>query len=346
MNHFRTILPAQPAPFSIGHSDRLLLIGSCFTENMGARLTAGKFPVSVNPFGIVYNPVSIANCLEHLLIDNQGFEEKDLFEHAGLWHSWEHHGHFSQPDQAATLAGINTALKTDAAHLKKTNRLLLTLGTADVFMLRSTGQVVANNHKMPAALFMQRRLSVTEVTERISSVLEKIKLQNPDVQVILTVSPVRHIRNGMIENQRSKATLLLACEQICQALPYTCYFPAYELLLDDLRDYRFYADDLLHPSGLAADYIWQFFSDTFFSEDTRRLYTRIEKIAAAMQHRPFHPETPEHRAFAKAQLAVLEQLSKEYPELDFSAEVGHFQGVFHVSIMPPRSILLTTNVIG
>jgi len=325
MNHFRTILPAQRAPFSIGHSDRLLLIGSCFTENIGARLHSGKFPVYINPFGIVYNPVSITRCLEHLLLEHQQFEEINLFENAGLWHSWEHHGHFSRPERAAALACINTAVKTAAAHLKKTNRLLLTLGTADVFTLRSTGEVVANNHKMPAALFAQRRLSVTETTERITAVLEKIKIQNPDVQVILTVSPVRHIRNGLVENQRSKATLLLACEQICQALSYAHYFPAYELLLDDLRDYRFYAEDMLHPSEVAADYIWQFFGDTFFSEETRRLSARIEKIMAAMQHRPFHPDTPEHRAFARAQLIAIEQLFEEHPELDFSVEMSHFQ---------------------
>lgn len=326
MNHFRTILPAQRAPFSIGHSDRLLLIGSCFTENIGARLHSGKLPIYINPFGIVYNPVSISRCLEHLLLDNQQFEENNLFENAGLWHSWEHHGHFSRPERAEALEGINTALKTAAAHLKKTNRLLLTLGTADVFTLRSTGEVVANNHKMPAALFAQRRLSVTETAEGIIEVLEKIKLQNPDVQVILTVSPVRHIRNGLVENQRSKATLLLACEQICAALPWSFYFPAYELLLDDLRDYRFYADDMLHPSEVAADYIWQFFGDTFFSEETRRLSARIEKIAAAMQHRPFHPDTPEHRAFVRAQLVAIEQLSEEQPGLDFSEEKAYFQG--------------------
>jgi len=327
MNHFRTILPVQRAPFSIGHSDRLLLIGSCFTENIGARLNSGKFPIYINPFGIVYNPVSMTHSLNYLLLDNQQFEENNLFENAGLWHSWEHHGHFSRPERAATLAGINTAVKTAKEHLKKTNRLLLTLGTADVFRLRSTGRVVANNHKMPGALFEQGRISVAETTERVTAVLEKIKIQNPDLQVIMTVSPVRHIRNGLVENQRSKATLLLACEQICQALSFAHYFPAYELLLDDLRDYRFYADDMLHPSKVAADYIWQFFGDTFFSEETRRLYARIEKITAAMQHRTFHPETPEHRAFARAQLVAIEQLSEEFPELDFSTEKGYFQGI-------------------
>ena len=328
MNHFRTILPIQPAPFTIGYSDPSLLIGSCFTENIGNRLRSGKLPVLINPFGIVYNPVSIARCLEYLLSDHPVFGETGLFEHGGLWHSWEHHSHFSQPDKEATLTGLNAALTTAAAHLKKTTRLLLTLGTADVFTLRSTGQVVANNHKMPAALFESDRLSVAEVTDIIISVLEKIKMQNADIQVILTVSPVRHIRNGLVENQRSKATLLLACEQICEALPYACYFPAYELLLDDLRDYRFYADDLLHPSQVATDYIWQFLGDTFFSETTRRLYTRIDKIGAAMQHRPFHPETLEHQAFARAQLAAIEQLSVEHPYLDFSAEKAHFQTFF------------------
>ncbi len=324
MKHFRTILPVQPAPFSIGYEDSLLLIGSCFTENMGERLRAGKFRAKVNPFGIVYNPLSIALCLERLCGDVQPFEEQDLFENAGLWHSWEHHGHFSKPDKKEALGNINAALQTAAGHLKTTNRLLLTLGTAHVFSLRKTGQVVANNHKMPASLFEERRLSVPEMVEALVLVLEKIKLQNADLQVIVTVSPVRHIRNGLVENQRSKATLLLACEEICHTLPFAFYFPAYELLLDDLRDYRFYGPDMLHPSEVAADYIWQFFGDTFFSEDTRRLQARIEKIVTAARHRPFHADTPEHRAFAQGQLEAIDRLLKEYPELDFSEEIRHF----------------------
>lgn len=324
MKHFRTIIPVPTAPFSIGYQDGLLLIGSCFTENMGERLQTGKFRTATNPFGIVYNPLSIAHCLERLSGDVQPFEEKDLFENAGLWHSWEHHGHFSKPDKKMALTGINSALQASAGHLKTTNRLLLTFGTAQVFSLRETGQVVANNHKMPAALFEERRLSVPEITEALVLVLEKIKSQNPDLQVIITVSPVRHIRNGLVENQRSKAVLLLACAEICRTLPFVFYFPAYEILLDDLRDYRFYAPDMLHPSDVAADYIWQFFGDTFFSAETRKLQTRVEKIVTAARHRPFHADTAEHRAFAQGQLDGIDLLLKEHPALDFSEEKKHF----------------------
>ncbi len=327
MNHFRTILPANPAPFAIGYDDALLLVGSCFTENIGRRLHAAKFSTQMNPFGIVYNPVSIARCLDVLSADNQLFESEDLFENAGLWHSWEHHSHFSKPDRAATLAGIQTAAAASTKHLKKANRLLLTLGTADVSTLRSTGSIVANNHKMPAALLEQRRLSVAEVVDHLLEALEKTLQQNPAIQVILTVSPVRHIRNGLVENQRSKATLLLACEQICRSLSSAFYFPAYELLLDDLRDYRFYANDLLHPSDMATDYIWEYFNHTFFSEQTRQRLLRIEKITTAAQHRPFHANTPEHRAFAQAQLAAIERMLEEAPGLDFSVEKIHFQQI-------------------
>lgn len=325
METFRTVLKTQPAPFVIGHSNRLMLVGSCFTEHIGWRLAAFKFPTLTNPFGIVYNPASIARCLERLLAENQFFSEKDIFENAGLWHSWEHHGRFSKPDKAEMLAGLNVAYSEAAGFLKKANRLLLTFGTADVFELKNTGQIVANNHKMPAALFQERRLSIAEIAESTVGILQKIKSKNADLQVVLTVSPVRHLRGGAVANQRSKATLVLACEDICRQLDFAHYFPAYELLLDDLRDYRFYAADMIHPSDTAVDYIWDFFADTFFSEKTKTLNERIGKITAAARHRPFNPDTAEHRAFARAQLEAIASLKKEWPGLDFGAEEGWFK---------------------
>jgi hypothetical protein len=325
METFRTALKPQLAPFSIGHADRVLLVGSCFTEHIGEKLAAFKFSTLTNPFGIVYNPASIAACLECLFSENQFFSEKDIFENAGLWHSWQHHGQFSKPSKNEMLEGLNVAYSEAAAFLKKTNCLLLTFGTADVFTLKTTGQIVANNHKMPAALFAERRLSVTEIVEFSVGILQKIKAKNPEFQVVVTVSPVRHLRGGAVANQRSKATLVLACEEICRQLSFAYYFPAYELLLDDLRDYRFYAADMAHPSDVAVGYIWDFFSETFFSEKTKRLNDRIGKIIAAVSHRPFNADTAEHHAFAQAQLAAIENLKKEQPHLDFSAEVTHFQ---------------------
>lgn len=304
-----------------------MLVGSCFTENIGARLSSCKFRTLNNPFGIVYNPVSIARCLESLLDGDRLFGSGDVFPHGGLWHSPEHHGHFSKPGLQETLDGLNAALNESAVFLKNTDRLLLTLGTADVFESQETGRVVANNHKLPANSFRERRLSASEVADTLIAILRLLHSRNPNLHVVLSISPIRHLRSGAVANQRSKATLVLACEEICRQLDFAFYFPAYELLLDDLRDYRFYAADMIHPSETAVEYIWQFFADTFFDAETKRLNARIEKIAAAARHRPFNPDTEAHRAFAKAQLVAIADLKKEYPDLDFGPEKAVFQAV-------------------
>lgn len=319
---FRTQLPPLPNAVSIHHNTRLILIGSCFTEHIGQKLDAYKFKTLHNPFGIVYNPVSMAGSLERIALGNSLFSPEDLFENNGLWHSWEHHGRFSKPDQLETLEGINAAYQTAVQKFPQTDCLLLTFGTADVFTLRETGKVVANNHKMPASLFETRRLSVSEISEAGLRIFEKM----PHTKIVLTVSPVRHLRSGLIDNQRSKATLILACEEICKHLDRAFYFPAYELLQDDLRDYRFYAADMIHPSDLAIEYIWAYFSATFFSNPTRQLNEQIEKIHAAAQHRPFHPGTEQHQAFVRAQLAAIEKLKLDKPFLDFGREIDLLMG--------------------
>lgn len=284
------------------------MVGSCFTENIGSRLTDRKFNIAVNPFGIVYNPVSIASCLERLLGPKPEFQKEDLFEHMGLWHSWEHHGRFSRPDLQETLSQINDTCATAAEQLKGCSRLIITLGTSDVFYLKETGRIVANNHKMPATYFEQRRISFDEVVETLSNVLQKIFESQIGLQVIFSVSPVRHTRNGLVENQRSKAVLLLACEVLSRQYENVHYFPAYELLLDDLRDYRFYAADMIHPSDVAVDYIWNYFSEMYFSAETRKLNTAIEKVLTALNHRPFNPESEEYKAFVAKQREEMKRL--------------------------------------
>ncbi|MEQ1747272.1 MAG: GSCFA domain-containing protein [Saprospiraceae bacterium] len=323
MKTFRTTMPMHRASFGIAHTDQLLLVGSCFTEHIGERLEAGKFQALTNPNGIVYNPVSIARSL--IALQNAVFDpENAVFEYQGLWHSWKHHGRFSHPDRETALQNFATAHAHAAVFLKKTNRLLLTLGTADVFTLRETGQVVANNHKVPADRFEQRRLSVAETTDVLEQALSSLHTANPALRVVLTVSPVRHLRAGLVDNQRSKAVLVLACAELCQRLEFVHYFPAYELLLDDLRDYRFYAADMLHPSGAAVDYIWEYFTETFFLPQTQNLLERIGKITTAARHRPFHPGSAEHRAFTAQQIEHVRQLCAEHPRLDFSEEITVF----------------------
>lgn len=290
---------------------------------MGERLSAYKFPVLVNPSGILYNPISIARLLENLLLPAVDFSEA-IFWHQGLWHSWEHHGRFSHPNREIFEQQLYTAHERAVAFAASTQRLFLTLGTAHVFYLRHSGRTVANNHKAPADWFEQRRLTVEETVSVLASVLEKWKNARPDLQVLLTVSPVRHLRNGLIENQRSKAVLLLACEQLCNRYPFVHYFPAYELLLDDLRDYRFYTTDMIHPSEVAVDYIWDYFAQAFFPPKTAHLVAQIAQIRAAVNHRPFHPDTPEHRAFVQQQYNIVQRLLRHHPEIDFSEELEHF----------------------
>jgi len=291
---------------------------------LAGKLDQLKFNVTANPFGIIYNPVSVSGVLEKLLSPDR-FAEDDLFEHLGLWHSFAHHGRFSHPDKTLALANINSALSASKLFLEKTARLVLTLGTAHVFVLKKTNAVVANCHKMPGQAFEKRRLTVEEVAAPLIRVLQKLKSEKPGLEVIVTVSPVRHLRDGLVENQKSKATLLLGLEEVGRELPFVHYFPSYEILLDDLRDYRFYGKDLSHPNDLAVDYIWERFQEMFFTEETKTLCHRVAQIVAAASHKPLHPASAGHQAFLRKQIALAKELGKQHPMLDFTKEKKAFQ---------------------
>lgn len=324
MSDFRTILPLQKSSLSIDYQSPLLCIGSCFTQHIGQRLSDYKFPTLLNPFGILYNPLSIKNSLDFLLAEKT-YTAEDLFFHQDLWHSFDHHGTFSSPDQSSILTQINTRLKTAQLFLKKTKVLMLTFGTSNVFIKKSTRKVVANCHKIPNTAFEKKRLTIAEITEVFTPVLEKLKLINPDLKVIFTVSPVRHLKDGLIENQRSKATLLLAIEALTQELSFTHYFPAYELVQDDLRDYRFFEKDMAHPNELAIEYIWKAFQSTYFSHSTDVIFKQVKKIVQASLHRPFHPQTNTHQQFVRKQLEKIELLTQKYSFLEFKKEQHLFK---------------------
>jgi hypothetical protein len=312
---FRTVLPAQKQDFECSYQTPTLAIGSCFAENMAARLSNLRFPVCINPFGILYNPISIANCLNYLMTDTV-FKETDIFENQGLWHSWQHHGKFSSPKKVEILRRINEEFSNARQFFKKANRLIITLGTANVFIETQSGQVVANCHKMPASQFQYKRLSIAEIVEPLSLTFNKIISQNTDFQIIITVSPIRHIRDGLIENQRSKAILLLAVEALCQQFTNVHYFPAYEIMMDDLRDYRFYEADMIHPNKQAIDYIWQVFSDTYFTDETKKVMDDVHKVNLMQQHRPLHPDTDWYQQFADNLKKKEKELYAKYPFLD------------------------------
>ncbi len=321
---FRTQIPAERSGVAISHQHPILCLGSCFAEHIGMRLKQFKFPVLVNPFGIIYNPVSIVEGMEKVLSGND-FTENNLFENHGLWHSYAHHGKFSHPNKLTALENMNRSLAEVRLFIEKTNRLILTLGTANVFVLKENNTVVANCHKMPGHIFDRRRLSVEEVAVPIISILQKLKAKTPDLEVVVTVSPVRHLRDGLVENQRSKATLVLGLESVCQALSFVHYFPSYEIMLDDLRDYRFYENDLSHPNEMAIDYIWEYFENAFFNEKTKTLSQQVAQVVAAAEHRAFHPASTAHQAFLRKQIAVIEKLEEAHLGLDFTKEKGLFE---------------------
>lgn len=324
MSEFRTKLPPFRAPISLSHHERLIGLGSCFVEHIGQRLERLKFEVLCNPSGILFNPVSVGEALVRL-IEGRPYTSAELFEHQGLWHSFSHHGRFSHPDQQEALRQMNASLERAAEFFSNATRLVLTLGTAHVFVWRQTGQVVANCHKLPGHAFDRRRLSPRQVVEALAPALALAQAQRPGLQVIATVSPVRHLRDGLLENQRSKAALLLALDELCQSLGFVHYFPAYELLLDDLRDYRFYDADMAHPSSQAIDYIWRYFEGAFFDGKTAELCGQIGRLAAAAEHRPLHPGSAAHQAFARQQLLAIDALEKACPSLDFRRERVFFE---------------------
>lgn len=303
-------------PLTIGYEDNILSIGSCFAENMAAYLQKGKFQIETNPFGILYNPISIAEAIDYLWSEKP-IDEAELVQQGELWHSFLHHGSFAHVDKIMLLEKLNADLNRKREHAQKTNRIILTLGTANVFVFKAKNQIVANCHKIPNSFFDKKRLTIEESANPLSIIFERIKTQNPNLEIILSVSPIRHIRDGLIENQRSKATILLAVEKLCAQFPFVHYFPAYEIVMDDLRDYRFFNADMIHPNEIAIEYIWNKFTTSFFSEKTSLIYKEINDLQIALAHRPLFPESKEYLSFINKTKQQERSLEEKYPHLNW-----------------------------
>jgi len=322
--NFRTSILPKPANFHISHEDQLMAIGSCFAQNIGNQLHRHKFSSLLNPFGILYNPISIQNSLDRI-IHKKLLEESALFENRGLWQHFDFHSQFAHADFSLAFRQMNQAVENAHNFLQKTNRLILTLGTAFVFRNKESGAVVANNHKLASTQFTRELLSVETITKQLASTLHSLNNTFPSLEIILTVSPVRHLKDGFIENQKSKSTLLLAAGELEKQFSNLHYFPAYEIMMDDLRDYRFYESDMIHPNGVAIHYIWEFFQTCFFSESTVALNQKINGIIKASQHRPLHPDAKEELStFAERQLKKIGEIKNVNSLLDFSKEEKHF----------------------
>lgn len=310
MLKLKTDIVIEKAAFQIQYQDTILSMGSCFADNIATKLEQHLYQTCINPFGVLYNPLSIRNSLA-LLLNNYTFEQKDIFQQKGIWHSFQHHSSFSSLDPEQMLARINEELDNARNQLKKTNILCLTFGTAWVYELKKTKKVVSNCHKVPASRFRRRRLSVDEIVREIGKLLGYLKEKLPHLQVLLTVSPIRHLKDGFTENQISKSTLLLAIHQLVNQQQYIHYFPAYEIMQDDLRDYRFYQPDLVHPSAVAVDYIWDLFAQHYLSDKEDKLRATVYKIVQAAAHKPFQPNSTAHQKFVQKQLNAIDRINNK-----------------------------------
>lgn len=318
---FRTEIETSPLGVQIGYENRVLTLGSCFAAHIAEKLAGAKFRVTANPSGILFNPLSIAAAIRSYASPATVTRE-ELGYDGDVWYHFGFHGNFSAPTAEEALGRMNAARQSGAEALRTSDRVILTFGTAWVY--EREGEVVANCHRRPAAEFSRRRLSVGEI---VGTFAELIEGPLTGKQIILTVSPVRHIGDTLAGNAVSKAALRLAAEELKQRYNCVEYFPAYEIVTDDLRDYRFYADDLVHPAPQAVAYIWEKFTATALTDRARNLLPEAEAITAAAAHRPRNPQGEAHRAFCRRQLERIAAL----PEMDFQSEAEYFRRCLEIN---------------
>jgi hypothetical protein len=311
---FRTIVDIKQSTEKISYQDKILTFGSCFAESIGQRLSDACLLTDINPFGVLFNPVSIRKSIQ-LLLQNKHFNKNDLFLHGSLWNSFSHSTKFSSDNQEKTLQLINDRFEKADDFLKKGKYLMITFGTAWVYENTKTKEVVSNCHKLPASNFIRKKLHTEDIISDYIQLLKQLHLLNPNLRIILTVSPIRHWKDGAHENNVSKSTLLLATDHLTTLFPFVEYFPAYEILLDELRDYRFYDEDMFHPSDMAVNYIWQRFIETYFTPDDQKLIAKVEQLNKDLQHRFIHPDIIESKNFALKVEEKKAALKKEFPFL-------------------------------
>ena len=310
MNEFRTILSPAKASFSISHSDRCLTIGSCFADNLGALLQKNKFSVSINPFGTSYNPISIHKVLTYAL-SNQMPEPDTFGELNETYFNYDFHSSFSSLQKPLLEKNIAGSLSQCHEFLKSAKVLMITYGTSWVYERTDTGEIVSNCHKVPAKHFTKKLLTQKKILESFEDFYKQLQSFNPNIRVILTLSPVRHLKDSLELNAVSKSILRLSCHTLSEMFSKVEYFPAYEIVLDDLRDYRFYDRDMLHPSPEAVDYIWKIFCERYFAKDTRDFIRKWKDIMNAIEHRPYQPESSGHQNFLKELVGQLEGLKSK-----------------------------------
>ena len=325
---FRSEFTPKTFPVKIKLSDSLLLVGSCFTEQIGKKLAAHKFKIIENPNGILFNPISIAKAIKSYTTQKT-FIESDLFFYNDLWASREHHTRFSHPEKLQALQNINSELKAAADFIKTADWILITLGSAFVYEWKNIDpnnnyeNVAANCHKIPTDKFNRRLISSLEIVTVLKDMQERVLAVNDKVKFIFTISPVRHLREGFIENNRSKAALIQAVHDLSNNIN-SFYFPAYELVMDDLRDYRFFAEDLVHPNYAATQYVWEKFVGSVIDEQPQQIMKEINEINAAVNHKPFNEKGNAHKLFKEKYYNKVLAMQQKYSFLDFNYELKYF----------------------
>lgn len=311
---FHLSFPVTPLSTAIQYQQELLLMGSCFAEEIGEKLHEHRFNTLINPHGILYNPLSITKALTSYL-DAKVYTKEDLFQHNDSWNSWDHHSRFSGLTPEAALENINRMQTAAIQAIDHADWLILTLGSAHAYSLKENSRLVGNCHKVPSGNFYKRLLTVDEIVTALDNVMHRLFFRNKKINILFTVSPVRYIRDGVVENNLSKAVLLQAVHHLVNKFNRLFYFPAYELVIDDLRDYRFYKADLVHPNELAINYVWEQVVKACISEGSQELLHQIADINRAAHHRPFNADSPQHQQFLRTYAAKVKQLMVAHPEL-------------------------------
>ena len=318
---FRTEIEITSLGVKIGYENRVLALGSCFAAHIARKLAGAKFRVAENPSGILFNPLSIAAAIR-CYADPAPVTRGELGFDGEVWHHFGFHGDFSAPTADEALQKMNAARQAGADALRTADRIVLTFGTAWVYKLKSSGKDVSNCHRLPEKMFDRQLLTVGEIVAEWKSLLLSLWKQNPELKILFTVSPIRHWKDGAHGNQLSKATLLLAIDALQKEFPeHTAYFPAYEIMMDELREYRFYADDMLHPSTTAIEYIWERFTGSMLSPDSLSILKEWKDIQKAINHKPFQPESEAYKRFISQTLLKMERLNEKFPYFDMTNEV-------------------------
>ncbi|MTH16428.1 GSCFA domain-containing protein [Flavobacterium sp. LC2016-01] len=314
---FRTQIPISKSNNPIDYNSKVLSIGSCFAENIAEKFDYFKFQNETNPFGIIFNPVSIEKLFRRVC-ELDFYQEKDVFFHNERWHSYEVHSDLSNSDRQELLETLNKAITETNKQLKEASHIIITYGTSWIYRNLESEEIVANCHKVPQKQFSKELLTVDVIQKSIQNTIDLIQTLNPDINFIFTVSPVRHIKDGFVENQLSKSHLFTALHQTFDfRLSTFDYFPSYEIMMDELRDYRFYTEDMLHPNQIAIDYIWKLFSENYIAQESISVMQEVDEIQKSLRHRNFNPESEQHQKFLAKLQQKINFLGEKLPHIKF-----------------------------